>query len=318
MRVHVPISEAQTQELMEFWEGIFGSGGDLTRDVFLGSETEHNHHTVYVERRAEALAGTCNLLVSKRVPILGGVSAVATRSDLRRSGIGIALCRQAVEDFRAGGGRAVFLGSNTPEAGRVYHRLGWRKLAGAYVMANITDGEPPEAFLVDYFRDQAETTVLPVTPEVRLQIIPLLHSPHDWQVLDANVAMYSTRYCVQHSCMSLYRKYDAVRRDDRGGWFCAQTTDGRAVGLSTARLDDDGGCQVDGFAHAYYSGVWDGLIGVAKDWGAARSAGSVWASVSVEDEEKKSLYEGLGFRDAGPAGEFDLDGRDVAAVRLEL
>ena len=51
--------------------------------------------------------------------------------------------------------RRFFLGTVNPAAARVYHRLGWRKLAGAEVMANILSGESPEAFLVEYFQKGA-------------------------------------------------------------------------------------------------------------------------------------------------------------------
>ena len=47
-------------------------------------------------------------------------------------------------------------------------------------------------------------------------MIPLLISPHDWQVLDANTAMFSTRYSLQPSCMGLYRRYSAVAGDGPG------------------------------------------------------------------------------------------------------
>ena len=304
---------------MEFWGEVFGTGdGDISRDAFLGSESEYNKHTVYTKRSAGLLAGTCALSISKKLPILGGVSGVATAPDLRRSGIGTEVCRQATEDFQINGGQGVFLGTGNPEAARIYHRLGWRKLAGSAVMANITGGETPEAFLVDYFREKSETNIISATPEIRLAMIPLLHSPHDWQILDANTSMYSTRYSIQTSCMGLYRKYVAVRQGNQGEIFCAQTKNGRTVGLSTALVNNDGSCQIDGFTHLYYLNAWNGLIKAAEGWGVSRNATSIWAKVSVEDEEKKSFYETLGFRDTGHYGEFEISGRKVAGIRLEL
>jgi len=38
--------------------------------------------------------------------------------------------------------------------------------------------------------------------------------------------------------------------------------------------------------------------------------------VCVEDEEKRSLFEGLGFREADADSDFVLDGRAVGAVRM--
>ena len=319
MRVEAPIPAALTEELQEFWGDILGHSDEHPPDVpletYLGGETDHNRLTVYLERQAATLAGTCAITVPKKHPILGGFGEVATRPELRGGGIATRLCGRAVEEFRAAGGQALFLGTVSPAARRIYHRLGWRKLAGAEVMANISTRDTPEAFLVDYFREPGEAVVVPATPAVRIPMIPLLHTPHDWQVLDANAGMYSCRCCVQHSCMGLYRRYLAALAGGRGEWFCARTAHGRVVGLSTVRVSG-AACQLDGFAHPYFAAVWPDLMAAAMQRGAARGAGECRAVVCVEDEEKRSLFEGLGFRDAGAAADFVLDRRAVGAVRM--
>ena len=319
MRVEAPIPAALTEELQEFWGDILGHSDEHPPDVppeaYLGSETDHNRLTVYLERQAATLAGTCAITVPKKHPILGGFGEVATRPDLRGGGIATRLCGRAVEEFRAAGGQALFLGTVSPAARRIYHRLGWRKLAGAEVMANISTRDTPEGFLVDYFREPGEAVVGPATPAVRIPMIPLLHAPHDWQVLDANAEMYSTRCSVQYSCMGLYRRYLAALAGGRGEWFCARTADGRVVGLSTVHVSG-AACQLDGFAHPYFAAAWPDLMAAAMQRGAARGAGECRAVVCVEDEEKRSLFEGLGFRDAGAAADFVLDRRAVGAVRM--
>ncbi len=319
MRVEAPIPAALTEELQEFWGDILGHSDEHPPDVppeaYLGSETDHNRLTVYLERQAATLAGTCAITVPKKHPILGGFGEVATRPELRGGGIATRLCGRAVEEFRAAGGQALFLGTVSPAARRIYHRLGWRKLAGAEVMANISTRDTPEGFLVDYFREPGEAVVGPATPAVRIPMIPLLHAPHDWQVLDANAEMYSTRCCVQYSCMGLYRRYLAALAGGRGEWFCARTADGRVVGLSTVHVSG-AACQLDGFAHPYFAAAWPDLMAAAMQRGAARGAGECRAVVCVEDEEKRSLFEGLGFRDAGAAADFVLDRRAVGAVRM--
>ena len=318
MGLEIPLSEELTAELFEFWVEVFGNQPDLTKGVLLGEEQEHNRDTLYLTKLSDKMAGTCVVTTSNRVPILGGFGEVATAPEFRRHGIATGLCEQAVKGFRAGGGEAIFLGTGNPEAARVYHRLGWRKLAGAQVMANITSGDSPEAFLVDYFRGQGETSVRPATPEARIPMIPLLHTPHDWQVLDANAGMCSTRYRVQGSCMGLYPRYETVTREGRGAWFGAYTDEGRLVGMSTARLDDSGSCQVDGFAHRRFMGGWEDLMQAAIGWGSDSGASAVFATLSVEDEDKQSLLEGLGFRRGGRAGRFDLDGRAVESLRMDM
>ncbi|MCY4481427.1 MAG: GNAT family N-acetyltransferase [Spirochaetaceae bacterium] len=314
-----PIAAALAGELRVFWDDIFEYSDEHPPDVppeaYLGSETDHNRLTVYLERRAETPAGTCAITVPKTHPILGGFGEVATRPELRGSGIATRLCGRAVEDFRAAGGQALFLGTSVPAVRRIYHRLGWRKLAGADVMANISSGDSPEAFLVDYFRAPGEATVVRATPAVRVPMIPLLHAPHDWQVLDANAGMYSTRYCVQYSCMGLYRRYLAALGGGRGEWFGARTTDGRVVGLATARRAG-AVCQVDGFAHPCFATVWPDLMAAAMRRAAAWGSSECCAVVCVEDEEKRALFEGLGFRDATVSPDFVLDGRAAGAVRM--
>ena len=317
--VEAPIAAAVAGELRAFWDDIFEYSDehppDVSPDAYLGSETDHNRLTVYLERRAETPAGTCAITVPKTHPILGGFGEVATRPELRGSGIATRLCGRAVEEFRAAGGQALFLGTSAPTVRRIYHRLGWRKLAGADVMANISSGDSPEAFLVDYFRAPGEAAVVPATAAVRVPMIPLLQAPHDWQVLDANAGMYSTRYSVQYSCMGLYRRYLAALGGGRGEWFGARTTDGRIVGLATARRVGPA-CQIDGFAHPYFAAAWADLMAAAMQRAAAWGSTECRAVVCVEDEEKRALFEGLGFREAGVDAEFVLDGRAVGAVRM--
>ena len=317
MRLEGPLDAGFVDELFRFWAEIFGGPMDVPPEVFLGHENEHNRSTVYLERRGQRLVGTSAVTASRKLPVLSGFGGVASSPEVRRLGVSSRLCRQAVDDFRDRGGHALFLGTDNPEAARVFYRLGWRRLASTNVMVNISDGSSPEAFLLDYFRDLGPATVRPATPADRIPMIPLLVSPHDWQVLDANAAMFSTRYALQPSCMGLYRRYSSLARDHRGGWFSAVAEGGMTVGLSTARLHNMGSCQVDGFTYRDQPACWNELIQGAIDWGNDRGASSFNAEVSVEDEEKQALFESAGFRSAGPGEPFVLDGRKVAAARFE-
>jgi hypothetical protein len=84
---------------------------------------------------------------------------------------------------------------------------------------------------------------------------------------------------------------------------------------STRRVNNT--CQVDGFAHQRYENVWDDLIIATMHWGRVHNADTLQATVSVEDEEKRSRFEALGFHSIGTDQAFTLDAREVAAVRLE-
>ncbi len=320
MRFEAPLDSALVDELMDLWLPIFEDGIDLTREALLGEEVPRSTITVYTRRIAGKLAGSCLVASSPALPDLGGLGEVATTPDARRTGIATALTQQALGDFEEHGGRALFLGTVNPAAARIYYRLGWRKLAGANLMLNVLNGESPEEFIVDYFRQIRGETVSVRTPSPanRAPLIPLLVAPHDWQVLDFNTAMMSTRYAVQDSCLGLYRRYAAIANDGRGAWFCADTDRGHVLGLSTARLDGKGGCRVDGFTHRYHADAWQALIQAAIRWGAENGAANVYADVSVEDEEKRSMFESVGLTDAGTGESFDLSGRQVSTHRLQL
>lgn len=309
------------QELYSFWEEIFGpEPPDIPMGVFLGDEVDDNRLIAYLERDGDTLTGTCGITISRANPRLAGFGEVATRPDYRGRGIASRLCGQAVEEFVAQGGEAVFLGTGNPDAARIYHRLGWRRIAGTNVWANVTTGDSPEEYFADYFRVPGQVSIVPGDASLRVPMIALLLTPHDWQVLDGNlpVPMVSTRYAVQSSCMGLCRKYyDLVKRDGTA-WFAAKTSDDRLVGISTAWIGDGNVCNVDGFIHARFNDSYDALIGTAIEWGRRQDASLIKTRLSVEDEDKQTAFESLGFRKGSLNGTFMLDDREVAALAMTL
>ena len=317
-RINAPLQEGLIQELTVFWEEIFENSYEDFKPIFAGDEIEDNEDTLYLIRQDEDLAGTSHLTVGKAAPRLGGLGEVATPPAFRRQGIAAQLCEAALDDFRKQGGEAFFLGTGNPAAARIYYRLGWRKLAGANVMALIVSGNSPETFLVDYFREaEGYATIVPGTSAQRIPMIPLIVCPHDWQVLDANAGIFSTRYAVQSSCMGLYPKYDALIQQQNSAWFGAQTNSGHLIGLATAHLDESGVCHVDGFTHQSHLDAWRDLVQAAMDWGADRGATEWSGTLSVEDEDKRSLFESLGFETAGEGEAFTLGERQVPSVLLK-
>ena len=50
MRFEIPLSQELTDELFAFWSAIFGPIADITPDLFLGAELEHNQNVLFVER----------------------------------------------------------------------------------------------------------------------------------------------------------------------------------------------------------------------------------------------------------------------------
>ncbi len=338
VEIEAPLPDDLIEELIDFWEVIFETSFEDLRSVLAAAESVQNSDILYLVRHGKKLASSSHLTISKSNPELGGLGEMATAPEFRRLGLASKLCERALDDFRTQGGQALFLGTGNPAAARVYNRLGWRKLAGASVMVFIASGDSPETFLVDYFRKDGSTTTAVASASERIPMIPLLISPHDWQVLDANVGIFSTRYVVQSSCMGLYPRYEALVREGRGEWFRARTDRGNLVGLATAQLDQSTidprlnpsgsrdqpsiesigtQCQVDAFTHQNYIGALEDLIQAAMSWGVSRGVPLCSATLSVEDENKRALFESLGFREAGTGEEFNLDGRRVASVRLE-
>ena len=111
----------------------------------------------------------------------------------------------------------------------------------------------------------------------------------------------------------------AISRFSGGGgaWFAARTAAGKVVGLATARRDDAGDFQVDGFTHARFGAAWEPLLQATIDACTGQRPSRCYAVVSVEDEEKGALFEALGFRRTGEGEAFELDGREVASIRME-
>ncbi|MXZ02571.1 MAG: GNAT family N-acetyltransferase [Chloroflexi bacterium] len=338
-RYETPIAEPLAKELFAFWEEIFGpEDPDIPIGVFLGEEAEHNRHTVLAERDADVLAGTCGIMTPRANPEFAGIGEVATRPDYRGQGIAGRLCGQALDEFTANGGEAVFLGTENPDAARIYHRLGWRKIANSTDYVNVTTGDSPEEYLADYFRRPSPVNIVTGDASLRVPMIPLLLTPHDWQVLDGNLPtpMISTRYAEQNSCMGLCRKYyylisplspreggrERAQRDRRGmpaaEWFAAKTDDGRLVGIATAFIDADDVCHVDGFIHARFSDSYDALISAAIAWGTQQSAVRIATRLSVVDEEKRLQFEAIGFRAGTDDGTFTIGDRDVKAISMLL
>ena len=151
-RYETPFRELLAQELFDFWAEIFGPiDPDIPIEVLLGEESEHNDHVVFVERDEDLVVSTCGITFSHADSRFAGISDVATRPTYRGRGIAGSLCLQALEEFTDKNGEVLFLGTMDPDVARIYHRLGWRRIAGANVWANVTTGDSPEEYLVDFF-----------------------------------------------------------------------------------------------------------------------------------------------------------------------
>jgi len=296
-----PLEDAVSRELTDLWEGTFETSYDAFRGVLAGEEKSANRDIIYYARAGSRLVGSSHLVYPRAKPEVGGLGEVATLPEYRRRGLAFELCARARDEFIKQGGKALFLGTIESAAARLYRRLGWRKLAGANVMCLVTEHESPEAFLVDYYRKTGPARIVQGDAAMRIPLIPLIVAPHDWHVLDANPNLFSTRYTVQNSCMGLYPRYAALTRDGHGAWFSALTEDGRVVGLSSVRLDGGGGAQVDAFTHHGFGVAWLELVSQAITWATRNGATGLFALNAEQDEQKRSLFEDLGFQVGDPS-----------------
>jgi GNAT superfamily N-acetyltransferase len=311
------LDEGLIKTLLELWQDAFQTDYGIFRSILRGEETAFNRDILYLAIKDDRVIGTCRLTQPVNNPELGGVGEVFTLPEFRGLGIATTLCMMAAEDFHSSEGKALFLATGNPSAALIYRRLGWIKLAGALVMVNIIDKESPETFLSEYYITGRQVRIIKGTPAARIPMVPLLVTPHNWQVLDANLDLFSTRYVVQRSCMGLFPRFLRLQSEDQGSWFVAQNDFDQTVGLSSARIDGSGRCHVDGFTHHKYSSAWEDLIHESVSWAADRGSGICMARVSAEDEEKISLFEGISFRRTKKGDPFDLGGRNVASVILE-
>lgn len=317
-----PLPADLRSELIPFWEETFGTDYDFG-GLLAGEEKGINGHLVYTRRQGEELMGTACVAFAERPAgqsegaIIGGFGEVATAPAFRRQGTAAQLCALARDEFRSRGGTAVFLGTGNPDAARIYHRLGFRKLASTNVMAKVMEADSPESFLESHFAAGATVEIRAGSVRARCHVIPLLVCPHDCMVLDANAGLLSTRYAVQSSCMGLFPRYERVAAQDGGTWFEAWTGDGRLVGLATARHIEEGVHLIDAFTHGRYAAAWGELTTAALEWSAARGADRCLVDVCVEDEDKRTCFERLGFRTVGEGVGFEIAGRSVTSRRLE-
>ena len=313
----VPLDPALAHELVDFWTYIWNEPPDVPIDVFLGSEVEHIDLSVFFERGDVGVTSTCMIVAPRAIPTIADLGAVATHPDLRNRGLSTRVCGTAVDLAFENGCEALFVGTGGGAAAWVYERLGFRKLPGANWRINVASGDPPEAFVVDYFRrPAASVAVRPGSPADRLPMIPLIVSPHRWRVLDVNAGIFSTAYMTTGS-FTHYMRYTKTVTDAGGSWFTAATDDGRAVGLATARPISPEAWRVDAFTQSWFSDAWPELIGAAVGAVAAGGGKRCCIDVTPWDDEKIALAESAGFRQAGAGDPVDFDGDELATTRLE-
>ena len=313
----VPLDTALAHELVDFWSWIWNDPPDMPVEAFLGSEVEHNDLSVFFERGSLGVASTCMLVTPRAVPVFADLGAVATHPDLRNRGLATRVCGTAVDVAFENGCEGIFVGTGGAAA-RVYEKLGFRKLPGANWWIAVASGDPPEAFVVDYFRrPAASVTVRPGSPADRITMIPLIVSPHRWRILDANAGILSTAYVTTGS-FTHYLRYTKAVTNPGGAWHSAVTDDGRAVGLASALPIGSDAWRVDAFTQSWFPDAWPELMEAAIASAAAGGAKLCHLDATPWDEEKIALANSLGFQHTGPGNPVDSYGEELPTIRLQL
>jgi len=277
-----------------------------------------NNFRVYSEIVSDQIAATAIVVSPLELPELGALAEVATHPEFRNRGLASGLCRQLLEDFRQQGGEAMFLGTVNPRAASIYERFGWSHIPDTKLMVHLADRSDPKEYLNDYFAGLEPLEVGIADAKSRIPIIPLIISPHDWSVLDANVSMFSTRTERQVSCLGLYNRYNSLRETGTGEWFTLLTKEGKILGISTAAQTGESSYQIDGFCHVSCPDYFQELIQTASRWCSDNGASEITMKLSAEDRAKSGLIESIGFRNSKSEGSFQYGEKTVSAVTYTL
>lgn len=281
-----PIGLHQIDQLTSFWQAIFDCSFEWIRPVLAGAEQEHNRDVLFLMANEGKLAATCRLTVSRSDGRVGLVGDVAVDPEFRGKGLARQVCSTAISEFRENGGEALFLATSNPAAEYLYSSLGWHKIPGSNVMLNPVQGAYADEWILDYYRlgEDLPVKIVAGEPKHRALIVPLIVTPHDADLLDANAHIRSVRYARQPSCEGLYAKYAGL---EAGAWFAAERSDGAVVGIASAVVYTDTSCCVDAFTHARYGLHLNDLIQSAVDWAQTNGASSTYTICPQHDVYKR-------------------------------
>lgn len=292
-RVETPLDNDLIDELICFWEEIFGY--NYNRRILEGDEVRYNRNLIYIARDKTKIVGTCNLTLPCHATTVGGLGEVATSSEYRARGIASTLCKNALADFSSLGGHALFLGTENPKAEKVYGRLGWQRINGSQVWVNLIGCGSVDDFYEDYFKADSSIRIVEGSASQRIPLIPLIVFPHRLKMLDSNTCMFSTTHTIQKSCMRLYPYYRNHEENPNSIWLCAVNEADSLVGLSTI-VKKEGNYIVDGFAHPSYWHMLPALITEPCSLVEQNNKEKIRAFATKEDTDKLSVFMQLGFK----------------------
>lgn len=199
---------------------------EFLADILAGRHNTDARFTIGIARAADRLAACCWTGLGRRRPDIGVMAGVVTLPEFRGKGIASAMVSGICEHFDRLGGRRLFLGVTNPVARRIYEKLGFRDYAGHILMR----GEP--------LRQGGDADPRPVsrpaTPGDIGLIVPLYLDPHPAVLLDAALALPSSRLVPPWRCVRLFwDTWSSIA--GHGQWRLLEDPAGRLIGSALAR-----------------------------------------------------------------------------------
>ena len=233
------------------------------------------------------------------LPHIAVVGGVTTAEAFRGMGVASALMGMLCDQFQEAGGRLLYLATANPAARRIYERIGFRQVVGQVLCRAFHGAELNEGFAA-----RGPLTARDVSPRHIAALLPLYMAPHPCALLDAGMPFPSTRLAGPWRCVRIF--WDTWAATQQGGrWRVVENSAGWPVASAIARPANAEGFLVDFLSLPRYSKT---VVPFFEQFLERLGASAEWR-IADNDEWKAQLAPRLGFRDAGPAGTVDVEGR---------
>ena len=292
-----------TAEVLEHLEQIFGIEERLLEECQLnGSETEFNRDIVYLAYENDTLLGMIHATIPLKTPCLAGLSAMFTTEAARGKGIGKILFEKIVEEVSTHGARLTVLGTSNPVAAKLYSKFGFGFCPGSNVMARFSEGNMVD-FARDYYRKASGSVIVSRgNQSMRIPIIPLVLQPDFPLILDINTGIFNSSTITQRSCMGLFPRYEALRKQG-GDYFMAFDEAGTLGAVASVSPQNHRSFRADFFALPSFESAVPAMIHKIEE-----SFGKVYFEIACSDKIKESILKKNGLKAIGEgchiAGDF--------------
>lgn len=271
-------------------EKIFGVEERLLEECQLnGSEAGYNKDIVYLAYENGTLLGMIHGTIPLKTPNLAGLSGMFTTEAARGKGIGKLLFSKIVEEVSMHGVRLAVLGTGNPVAAKLYAQFGFGFCPGSNVMARFSQGG-----MVDFVRDSyrelhGNAQISRGTPAMRIPVIPLVLQQEFGLILDINTAIFNTSAVTQRSCMGLFPRYEALRKQG-GDYFMAFDEAGVLGAVCSVCPRESGSCRADFFALPAFEPVVPSMIHQLE-----ANFGSLYFEIAHSDTGKAHILQENGW-----------------------